>query len=108
ILKDAVDKSNRNRQEMMETIDQEIQNAFKKHNIRARSLTSREKHLYSVYKKMHDKHLSFSEVMDRYGFRVIVDKVDTCYRVLGVLHNLYKPITQRFKDYIAIPKVNGY
>jgi RelA/SpoT family (p)ppGpp synthetase len=57
---------------------------------------------------MHDKHLPFSEVMDMYGFRVIVDKVDSCYRVLGVLHNLYKPLTQRFKDYIAIPKANGY
>ncbi len=57
---------------------------------------------------MHDKHLSFSEVMDVYGFRVIVDKADTCYRVLGVLHNLYKPLTQRFNDYIAIPKANGY
>ena len=57
---------------------------------------------------MHEKHLSFSEIMDVYGFRVIVDKVDTCYRVLGILHNLYKPITQRFKDYIAIPKANGY
>lgn len=108
ILKAAVSKARGNRQEMMELIDQEIQKAFKKHNIRARAITSREKHLYSIYKKMHDKHLPFSEVMDVYGFRVIVDKVDTCYRVLGILHNLYKPITQRFKDYIAIPKANGY
>ncbi|MBV8803190.1 MAG: bifunctional GTP diphosphokinase/guanosine-3',5'-bis pyrophosphate 3'-pyrophosphohydrolase [Gammaproteobacteria bacterium] len=108
ILKDAVNKAHGNRQEMMETIDQEIQKNFLKNNIRARSLTNREKHLYSIYKKMHDKHLSFSEVMDVYGFRVIVDKVDTCYRVLGALHGIYKPITQRFKDYIAIPKANGY
>lgn len=108
ILKNAVSKALGNRKEMMDLIDQEIQHRFKKHNIRVRSLTNREKHLYSIYKKMHDKHLSFSEVMDVYGFRVIVDKVDTCYRVLGVLHNLYKPITQRFKDYIAIPKANGY
>ena len=57
---------------------------------------------------MHEKHLSFSEIMDVYGFRIIVDNVDTCYRVLGVLHNLFKPIAQRFKDYIAIPKANGY
>jgi guanosine-3',5'-bis(diphosphate) 3'-pyrophosphohydrolase len=108
ILRDAVNKAHGNRQEIMETIDQEIQKSFTKNNIRARSLTNREKHLYSIYKKMHDKHLSFSEVMDVYGFRVIVDKVDTCYRVLGALHNIYKPITQRFKDYIAIPKANGY
>lgn len=108
ILKEAVTKARGNRQEIMSLIDQEIHNALKTHNIRARSITNREKHLYSIYKKMHDKHLSFSEVMDVYGFRVIVDKVDTCYRVLGVLHNIYKPITQRFKDYIAIPKANGY
>jgi RelA/SpoT family (p)ppGpp synthetase len=108
ILRNAVSKARGTRQEMMETIDQEIQKSFAKNNIRARSLTNREKHLYSIYKKMHDKHLTFSEVMDVYGFRVIVDKVDTCYRVLGVLHGIYKPITQRFKDYIAIPKANGY
>lgn len=108
ILKEAVSKARRSRQEMMSIIDSEIQKSFKKNNLRARSIMSREKHLYSIYKKMHDKHLSFSEVMDVYGFRVIVDKVDTCYRVLGILHNLYKPITQRFKDYIAISKANGY
>lgn len=108
ILKEAVLKARRNRSEMMSLINQEIENAFKKNNLRVRTINSREKHLYSIYKKMHDKHLSFSEVMDVYGFRVIVDKVDTCYRVLGILHNLYKPITQRFKDYIAIPKANGY
>jgi guanosine-3',5'-bis(diphosphate) 3'-pyrophosphohydrolase len=57
---------------------------------------------------MHERHLPFSEIMDVYGFRITVDKVDTCYRVLGILHNLYKPLIQRFKDYIAIPKANGY
>lgn len=108
ILKEAISKARGSRKEMMELIDQEIQNAFKKQNIRARSLSSREKHIYSIYKKMHDKHLPFSEVMDVYGFRIIVDKVDTCYRSLGVLHSIYKPITQRFKDYIAIPKANSY
>lgn len=108
ILREAVIKARGNRSEMMSLIDQEIENAFRKNNLRARTVTSREKHLYSIYKKMHTKHLSFSEVMDVYGFRVIVDKVDTCYRVLGVLHNLYKPITNRFKDYIAIPKANSY
>lgn len=108
ILKDAVSKARGNRQEIMELIDKEIRNSLKKTNIPIRSISGREKHLYSIYKKMHERHLPFSEVMDVYGFRVIVDKVDTCYRVLGVLHNLYKPITQRFKDYIAIPKANGY
>jgi len=108
ILKEAVSKAHGNRQEMMEFIDQEIQRRLKKHTVRARSVSSREKHLYSIYKKMHERHLPFSEVMDMYGFRIIVDKIDECYRALGVLHNLYKPIVQRFKDYIAIPKANGY
>jgi guanosine-3',5'-bis(diphosphate) 3'-pyrophosphohydrolase len=108
ILKEAVAKARGNRQEILELIDKEIRNNLKKTNIPIRSLTGREKHLYSIYKKMQEKHLPFSEVMDVYGFRVIVDKIDTCYRVLGALHNLYKPLTQRFKDYIAIPKANGY
>lgn len=108
ILKEAVSKSLGNRKEIIELIDKEIRYHLKKANIPFRSLSGREKHVYSIYKKMHDKHLSFSEVMDMYGFRITVDKIDTCYRVLGVLHNLYKPLTQRFNDYIAIPKANGY
>jgi GTP diphosphokinase / guanosine-3',5'-bis(diphosphate) 3'-diphosphatase len=108
ILKDAVAKARGNRQEIIEMIDQQIRDAVKKNNIPSATLSGRGKHLYSIYKKMHEKHLSFSEIMDVYGFRIIVDKIDTCYRVLGVLHNLYKPIAQRFKDYIAIPKANGY
>jgi guanosine-3',5'-bis(diphosphate) 3'-pyrophosphohydrolase len=108
ILKEAVSKAVGNRKEIMEMIDNDVRQALKKTNIPIRSISGREKHLYSIYKKMHEKHLPFSEVMDVYGFRVIVDKIDTCYRVLGVLHNLYKPITQRFNDYIAITKANGY
>ncbi len=108
ILKNAVSTSLGNRKEIIELIDEQIRNHLKKANIPFRSLSGREKHVYSIYKKMHDKHLSFSEVMDVYGFRVTVDKIDTCYRVLGVLHNLYKPLTQKFNDYIAIPKANGY
>ena len=68
----------------------------------------REKNLYSIYKKMQEKHLSFSEVLDIYGFRVIVPDVPRCYLALGALHSLYKPIPGKFKDYIAIPKANGY
>lgn len=108
ILKNAVQKARGNRREMIDMIEKQVNHALHKGNISSATLSGREKHLYSIYKKMHDKHLSFSEIMDRYGFRVIVDKVDTCYRVLGVMHNLFKPITQRFKDYIAIPKANGY
>ncbi len=108
ILKEAVAKARGNRQEIIDMIHQRIRDSLKKGNIPSATLSGRGKHLYSIYKKMHEKHLSFSEIMDVYGFRIIVDKVDTCYRVLGVLHNLYKPIAQRFKDYIAIPKANGY
>ena len=69
---------------------------------------SREKHLYSIYRKMRRKNLSVAEVLDMYGFRIIVDSVDDCYRVLGIVHNIYKPVPGRFKDYVAIPKANGY
>lgn len=108
VIKDAVAKARGNRQEIMNLILEQIREAIKKANIPSVTLSGRGKHYYSIYKKMSEKHLSFSEIMDVYGFRIIVDKVDTCYRVLGVLHNLFKPITQRFKDYIAIPKANGY
>lgn len=108
ILKNAIEKAGGNRHEIISMIDRQIRDALKKANIPSVTVSSRGKHLYSIYKKMHEKHLSFSEIMDMYGFRIIVDKVDACYRVLGVLHNLFKPIAQRFKDYIAIPKANGY
>lgn len=108
VLKEAVAKARGNRQEIMEMIDKQIRESIKKNHIPSATLSGRGKHLYSIYKKMHEKHLSFSEIMDVYGFRIIVDKIDTCYRVLGTLHTLYKPIVQRFKDYIAIPKANGY
>jgi len=68
----------------------------------------REKHLYSIYRKMREKHLTFAQVQDVYGFRIIVGDVPDCYRALGALHGLYKPIPGKFKDYIAIPKANGY
>ena len=71
-------------------------------------MIGREKHLYSIYKKMKAKRKSFSEIMDIYAFRIVVDSVDTCYRILGSIHSLYKPIPGEFKDYIAIPKANGY
>ncbi len=72
------------------------------------TVSGREKHIYSIYKKMVEKHLSFSQVLDIYGFRVVVKDVPACYYALGVLHGLYKPVPGKFKDYIAIPKVNGY
>ena len=71
-------------------------------------ITGREKHLYSIYQKMRLKRKAFSEIMDIYAFRIVVDTVDTCYRVLGCIHGLYKPLPGSFKDYIAVPKINGY
>ena len=71
-------------------------------------VTGREKHIYSIYKKMQEKHLSFSEVLDIYGCRIVVKDFPSCYLALGVLHALYKPVPGKFKDYIAIPKANGY
>ncbi|OGT57490.1 MAG: bifunctional GTP diphosphokinase/guanosine-3',5'-bis(diphosphate) 3'-diphosphatase [Gammaproteobacteria bacterium RIFCSPHIGHO2_12_FULL_42_10] len=108
ILKTAVEKAGGNRHEIMALIETQIREAITKAQLSSVNLSSRGKHLYSIYKKMHEKHLSFSEIMDVYGFRITVGKVDTCYRVLGLLHGLFKPISQRFKDYIAIPKANGY
>jgi GTP diphosphokinase / guanosine-3',5'-bis(diphosphate) 3'-diphosphatase len=108
ILKEAVIKARGNRKEIIEVLENEMRTRLKNSHMPSFKLIGREKHLYSIYKKMHDKHLSFSEIMDVYGFRLIVDKIDTCYRALGVLHNIFKPLTARFKDYIAIPKGNGY
>ncbi len=107
ILAEAVRKARGNRKEVLHKIATAIEERLSQEGLAARVL-GREKHLYSIYQKMHNKHLSFSEVFDVYAFRVIVDKVDACYRALGVAHNLYKPVPGKFKDYIAIPKSNGY
>lgn len=106
-LDTAVKQARGNRHEVIERIRNEISNRIKDAGITA-EVSGREKHLYSIYRKMKSKELMFNDVMDIYAFRVIVDSVDSCYRVLGVVHNLYKPIEIRFKDYIAIPKQNGY
>ncbi|WP_411361002.1 bifunctional GTP diphosphokinase/guanosine-3',5'-bis pyrophosphate 3'-pyrophosphohydrolase [Pseudidiomarina sp. YC-516-91] len=107
LLESQVRQARGNRRELVERVQTEIESRLQEHGIEARVM-GREKHLYSIYQKMLHKELRFEQVMDIYAFRVIVDEVDTCYRVLGALHNLYKPIETRFKDYIAIPKSNGY
>ena len=96
-----------NRKELVEKIQSSIEIRLSRENISA-LIIGREKHLFSIYKKMRTKKKSFKEIMDVYAFRIIVDSVDTCYRVLGAIHNLYKPVISEFKDYIAIPKANGY
>ena len=107
ILAEAIKKRRANRKAIIEKVREAIIDQLGREGVPA-EVTGREKNVYSVYKKMDSKRLSFEQVYDVYGFRIIVDKVDTCYRVLGMLHNLYKPIPGRFKDYIAIPKANGY
>lgn len=103
----AVKAARGNRKEIVNKIQQSIVDCLAREELPG-EVCGREKHLYSIYRKMRDKRKSFNEIMDVYAFRIIVDKVDTCYRVLGAVHNLYKPIPGRFKDYIAIPKANGY
>ncbi len=107
ILSEAVRRARGNRKELMQKIEIVMAERLHQEGLDARVI-GREKPLYSMYRKMREKHLSFSEVFDKFAIRVIVDSVDTCYRTLGLLHNLYKPVPGRFKDYIAIPKGNGY
>jgi (p)ppGpp synthase/HD superfamily hydrolase len=102
-----VKRARGNRKEILSKIEAAIKQRLEHDGISARVL-SREKHLLSLYQKMRGKRLSFHDVFDVYAFRVVVENVDICYRVLGVVHSLYKPVPGRFKDYIAIPKANGY
>ncbi len=96
-----------NRKALVENIQSAIEARLQREDISA-LVIGREKHLYSIYNKMRTKNKSFNEIMDVYAFRIIVENVDTCYRTLGAIHNLYKPMAGEFKDYIAIPKINGY
>ena len=103
----AVKSVRGNRKEILSKIETSIAACLDREDLPGRC-TGREKHLYSIYEKMRSQRKSFSEIMDVYAFRIVVDRVDTCYRVLGTVHSLYKPVPGRFKDYIAIPKANGY
>ena len=107
VLAKAVKTARGNRRELVDKVLVAIQQKLKEAGVEA-SVTGREKHLNSIYRKMLGKSLNFSEVFDIYGFRLIVRDVPSCYLALGVLHGLYKPIPGKFKDYIAIPKANGY
>jgi len=107
VLGEAVRRARGNRKEVMQKIEIVMSDRLHNEGLEA-EVTGREKPLYSMYRKMREKRLSFHEVFDKFAIRVIVDSVDTCYRALGILHNLYKPVPGRFKDYIAIPKGNGY
>ena len=107
MIRKAVAAARGHRSEVVNNIATAVRGRLTEVNISAR-VVGREKHLYSIYSKMRDQRKSLSDIMDVYGFRIICDSVDSCYRILGALHSLYKPIPGRFKDYIAIPKTNGY
>jgi GTP pyrophosphokinase len=107
VLRRALESTRGNRKEVLEKIQEALRQRLEDSGIDAQ-VYGREKNLYSIYRKMQDKNLSFSEVLDIYGFRVVVRDVPACYLALGALHGLFKPIPGKFKDYIAIPKANGY
>lgn len=107
VLERALKRARGNQKEFLKKIEQQLTAALLKNEIAAR-VEMREKHLYSIYTKMRRKRATLNEIVDVYGLRVVVEKPDTCYRALGVVHGVFKPMPNRFKDYIAIPRVNGY
>ena len=107
VLEQAIRRRLGRQRERMEEVRRNFKQALGEYGIEAQ-IEGREKSAYSIYRKMRDKRLSLDEVFDVYGFRVVVDSADQCYRTLGVAHSLYKPVPGKFKDYIAIPKANGY
>lgn len=107
VLKDAIGKARGNRKNFIQSICDEISTQLESMSIQAQVL-GREKHLYSLYRKMRKKGCQFHDVMDVYAFRIIVKDLDTCYRVLGQVHHLYQPKLEHFEDYIALPKSNSY
>jgi RelA/SpoT family (p)ppGpp synthetase len=106
-LREAMKAAKKNRKEIVTEIHQAIEIRLQQEALPA-ILKSREKHLWSIYLKMREKRKSFRDIMDVFAFRLIVESVDECYRILGIMHNIFKPVPGEFKDYIAIPKANGY
>ena len=106
-LSKAVQKARGYRRDIVERIQHDVDKAFVQHKL-AVQVFGREKTLFSIYQKMREKHLTFAQVNDIFGFRIVVSTLMECYMALGVLHQLFKPLPGRFKDYIAIPKANGY
>lgn len=107
VIERAIRRSKGNQRQIVRKIADRIKGALEENGIDG-EVIGREKHLYSIYKKMLEKKRNLNDIVDVYGFRIIVDDVNTCYRVLGIVHGLYKPMPGRFKDYIAIPRINGY
>lgn len=107
ILSKALAKSRNRRKDLIAKVQAEVETAFDQHGMEPR-IRGRQKTLFSIYRKMQLKHLSFAQVTDIYGFRIVLPELMNCYTALGVLHQLYKPLPGKFRDYIAIPKANGY
>lgn len=107
VLKKRIKVARGNRKEIIDTIDQVLIKYFKENDFSA-TVSGREKHLFSIYRKMKRQRISFDQIYDVYAFRIVVATVDQCYRTLGMLHGIYKPVPGKFKDYIALPKSNGY
>ena len=108
MLESAINKSSGGRKKIITKIRKELKRKLKSNGVENVGVKGREKNIYSIYKKIKSKHKPFSEILDVYGFRILVDSIDECYRSLGIIHNYFSPIENRFKDYIAIPKSNGY
>jgi GTP pyrophosphokinase len=106
-LREAMKAARKNRKEIVSEIHQTIELRLERESFPA-IVKGREKHLWSIYLKMREKKKSFRDIMDVFAFRLVVDNVDDCYRTLGMMHNIFKPVPGEFKDYIAIPKANGY
>jgi len=107
VLTKAVARARNRRRDLIQKVQSEVETVFVQAGMQVQ-ISGREKTLYSIYKKMESKHLSFAQVTDIYGFRILVPTVIDCYTALGLLHQLYKPVPGKFKDHIAIPKLNGY
>ena len=107
VLESALRKASGSQKQFLRKIETKLKKSMAERDIDGR-LVAREKHLYSIYSKMQRKHIHLSDIVDVFGVRIVVPDVDTCYRVLGLVHQLYKPMPGRFKDYISIPRVNGY
>ena len=108
MLESAINKSSGGRKKIITKIRKELKRKLKSNGVENVGVKGREKNIYSIYKKIKSKHKPFSEILDVYGFRILVNSIDECYRSLGIIHNYFSPIENRFKDYIAIPKSNGY
>jgi len=106
-LAKAVQRARGHRRDIVDRVQKDVEKAFAQQKVKVQ-VSGREKTIYSIYRKMREKHAGFAQVSDIFGFRIVVPTLTECYIALGVLHQLYKPVPGRFKDYIAIPKANGY